>query len=226
MKTVREIREDQTAFILSDLEPIYHQAARDLYYTPVDNGFAKSFPTNTPDLDRIYRNFERYADAMLRQTAGQQPVPWEQALRAFLLLVEGQDIFWFLGGSAALAVRGVEVQPRDLDILTDAAGAQRLDALLRDWLVEPVTSTETWVARWFGRAFLHARLEWAGEVQAWVDEPEASDFGPTAARRLETVTWDGYPVLVPPLDLQLRVSERRGLHERAEKIKRILNGGG
>jgi hypothetical protein len=30
---------------------------------------------------------------------------------------------WWLTGSDALAVRGVDVSPRDLDVVTDAAGA-------------------------------------------------------------------------------------------------------
>ena len=51
----------------------------------------------------------------------------------------------------------------------------------------------------------------------------ALGFGPMAARRLETAEWRGYALRVPPLDLQLAVTERRGLAERAAGIRAVLN---
>ena len=49
-----------------------------------------------------------------------------------------------------------------------------------------------------------------------------SDFGPTATGRLDTVTWRGHTLRVPPLDLQLQVSERRGMAARVEEIERAM----
>jgi hypothetical protein len=115
---------------------------------------------------------------MLRQTAAGL-VPWEEALLIFLDRVDRVD--WWLAGSGALAVRGIDISPRDLDVITDAAGAQRLGELLADALVEPVCASEGWIARWWGRAFLGARVEWVAEVASSVDDPDPVDFGPTAA---------------------------------------------
>ncbi len=42
----------------------------------------------------------------------------------------------------------------------------------------------------------------------------------------ETINWNGYQLQVPPLDLQLMVSQRRGLTERAEKIKHFMMNNG
>ncbi len=181
---------------------------------------SSSFPTVTPHLDRIYRNFERFVEEMILQTAHVHHATWEEALHTFLPIINGQDIDWFLVGSAALAVRGIEVFPRDIDLVVDALGAYRLGELLLDSLIQPVQETPGWIAGWFGRAFLHARLEWVGEVNEQADQPEISDFGLVAAQRLEVVNWLGYQLRVPPLDLQLRVSERRELLDRVEKIKR------
>ena len=38
----------------------------------------------------------------------------------------------------------------------------------------------------------------------------------------ETIRWQGYGIKVPPLDLQYRVSQRRGLTDRAAKIEEYL----
>ena len=52
-----------------------------------------------------------------------------------------------------------------------------------------------------------------------LDENGITEYGPVAANRLETINWQGYEVLVPPLDIQLEVSKRRGLDERVKKIE-------
>ena len=70
-----------------------------------------------------------------------------------------------------------------------------------------------------GRAFLHTRIEWVGEVHRSADEPEISDFGPTAAAQLEEIQWNGFTMRVPPLALQEAVSQRRGLTDRVERIR-------
>ena len=61
-----------------------------------------------------------------------------------------------------------------------------------------------------------------GGVDEHLDDNEVSDFGPIAASCKETITWHGYEIQVPPLDLQLLVSERRGLSNRVEQIKHAL----
>jgi hypothetical protein len=50
------------------------------------------------------------------------------------------------------------------------------------------------------------------------DLPDVTDFGQTAAGRLETVRWRGWEIRVPPLDLQRAVCERRGLADRVAMI--------
>lgn len=134
--------------------------------------------------------------------------------------LHGHTINWFLGGSAALAARGIPVAPRDFDIITDDAGAQQLGTLFADVLIEPVVPVHGWMCNWFGRAFLEARFEWVGGVDARADTPHVSDYGPIAAQRLEVIVWQGYEIFVPPLDLQLAVSQQRGLTERVAAIER------
>src|SRR5262245_22125903 len=222
LRTLRKISGEQTLFVIADLDPAYHAAARALVYQPVVDGFAKAYPSDTPHLDRIYEQFAQHAEAMVLQAAHVQPVPWEQALGAFLALVEGQAIDWWLGGSAALAARGIDIAPGDIDLIVDDAGAQRLGALLLEYLVEPVLPVQGWFCNWWGRAFLGARVEWIGGPDERADQPELGDFGPAAASRLEMISWQGRAIRVPPLDLQLAISQRRGRTETAAKIRRWL----
>ena len=222
MRTLRRVKGRETYFIMVDVDPRYHEFVRDLHYFPLEEGFGKVFPTNTPGLDGIYTNFQRDAEDMVLQIAGARSVPWDECLKAFLDIVRPHDVTWWLCGSAALGVRGMEIGPRDIDLVVDGGDAKKLGELLQDHLIEPVVRVEDWFCKWFGRAFLHARLEWVGGVDERADHPEVGDFGPIAESRLETVVWRGRQIRLPPLDLQLRVNERRGLDARVEMIERFL----
>lgn len=225
MRTLRKTVGSDTFFIITEVEPAYQDALRDLYYLDMGDGFGRGFPNDTPNLDRAYANFQRYAEEMVLQLAGVRHVPWEKALSAFIRLIEGHDIDWWLAGSAALSVRGMDIEPRDLDLVVGSSDARRLGDLLLDYLYEPVIPVHDWIGDWWGRAFLHARVEWVGGIRADVDASGVTDFGPIAQSRLETVTWRGSSIRVPPLHLQLQVTERRGLVERVDTIRRFISEG-
>lgn len=223
MKTIRKDTPDQVSFIITDLDPKYHPVLEGFYYSPVEEGFARHYPVDTPHLDRIYANFQRYAEEMILQTAGEHPTPWQKALASFCDLTDGKKINWWLTGSAALAIRGIDIQPNDLDLVVDEPSDSLLAELLLDYLVEPLQPSQDWIWNSFTRAFLHVRLEWVGGVNSSADKPEISDFGPGAEQRLETVSWQGYQIRVPPLDLQMAVCQRRGMTDRVSKIEAFLH---
>ena len=225
MRTEYRSQGDQALFIVHDLPPRYHAAARRVEHEPFEGGLARIFPADSLHLERAYANYARLLEEYLATEAGERPVRWEGALEALLRAIRGQEITWMLVGSATLAVRGLDVSPGDIDLATDVAGARRLGELLIDALVEPVMPVSDWICRWWGRAWMGARVEWVGDVLPTVDQPHPADFGPTAMAQAVTVPWRGYEVPVPPLKLMLAVTERRGLVQRAETIRQALAAG-
>ena len=225
VKVAREVVGGSTSFRLLDVAPEYEEALLQLGFKHEVDSFSRSFPSATPHLDVAYANLTRHMEEMVRQAAGYEPVPWEAALDALLDRLAEWEISWWLTGSGALAVRGLDIMPRDLDLVTDDAGAVQLGEGLAQWLIEPVSPVTDWICRWWGRAFLHARIEWAGGVDPRVDESFVSDLGPAAGRRLEEVTWNGRILRVPPLEVQLHSSERRGLPDRASQIRMMIEDG-
>jgi hypothetical protein len=222
MRISRKTAGDKTYFLVSELGSSFHKAAKDLGFVQTDDGFARVFDTNAQRLDQTFARFVSCAEEMILQAAGARPVPWDKALLGFLERISGENVDWWLAGSTALAIRGIDLVPRDLDIITDRDGAKQLGRALSEWLVEPIQESHGWIARWFGRAFAHARIEWVGDVEKSVDEKGPSDFGPAAGSMLEAVPWNGYTIRVPPLAMQLAVCERRGLKDRAQKIQQAL----
>jgi hypothetical protein len=183
-----------------------------------DNSYVRKLSANG-DLTRIHENFRRHLKEMVRQSAGLAPVPWDIALAEFLGRVSGTGLDWWLYGSAALAVRGVEIVPGDLDVAVD--DAHHTGRILHDLLVEPVTGPLDWVATWIGRAFHGALVEWSAQAAPAV-ESAPNEFGRWAADRLETIVWRGHAVRVPRLDVQLAVAVQRGLTDRAAMITQLM----
>lgn len=193
---------------LADVTAELAPAVESLGFAQAGAEFVRRFPAGAPYAAQAARRFEAYAERMVNQAARLDPVPWRAALETVLERTEPGD--WWLVGSAALAVRGVPVEPRDIDLVSDAEGCARLAAALEDLLVEPLVDGGPLGERWF-RAFARARVECVGGVHASHDDPVPSDFGPAAAARLTTIRWRGWTLRVPPLELQLASRQRRGL---------------
>jgi hypothetical protein len=194
------------------------EALADLHFAPRDDGSsAKSFPAGSLT-DAIFDRFRASVIPLLRQTAALDPVPWREALRGAADRLDGVAVNWWLAGSTALAVRGLELEPRDVDLVVSASDICRTAAAFDDALIEPIVETDGWISRWFGRAWLGARVEWVAGVSDAVDRPMPSDFGPTAAAMLTEVEWEQRVIRVPSLELQRDVCARRGLVDRVALI--------
>jgi hypothetical protein len=209
----------QLVLALEAVAPELEAAVRELAFEPERHRYVRRFPADAPHADRAAARFPLVAAGIVSQTARLSAVPWEDALAELIDRAAGVD--WWLTGSAALAVRGLDVAPRDLDVIVDGGGAPSLADALADLLVEPLVPGGA-LGEWWTRAFVGARVEIVGNVRAAVDDPEPSDFGPVAAGRLDVVRWRDADVRVPPLELQLAVSRRRGLDDRVRAIRAAL----
>lgn len=197
-----------------------------LAYAPGEHAdeFVRRFAASA-EAEEIFARFARCLPALLDHAAEHEPAPWGQALEALADRLEAAGARWFLCGSAALAVRGIAVEPRDVDLVVE--DHPLVASVLADALIEPpiFDPDRRWVASWFGRAFLGgARVEWVADVQPAGDWP--SEIDPAAASRLERVMWRGRELLVSPLDLQLAVTEARALTDTVAAIRAYREAGG
>ena len=223
MRCIREIMDGRTAFLVLELDAAEREASYRLGWGPIGDGMGVTFAPDTRYLYESFANFMDCAPIMIRQLLHEAPVPWEAALSATLEALAPLDLDWYLVGSGALAVRGIDVLPGDLDLVTSSEDAPKLERALRAHLVQPLQASPGWVAESFTRAFLGVRVEWLGGPAP--DAAAPADFGPTAAARLETVRWRDFTLRVSPLDLALATNRRRGRTEQAERIEAWLQRG-
>lgn len=156
--------------MVASADRLYLDRLAHLGYLPVDDGrCATRWFESSPAVPRYYERFAASIEAMVMQSARLVPVPWERALVEFLRRVEGTGLQWWLYGSGALAVRGLGIDPGDIDVnVSDGAAAARI---FDDLLVTPVERMNGWVAAYTGRAFCHAIVEWLSEPHADHDDP-------------------------------------------------------
>jgi hypothetical protein len=117
-----------------------------LGFAAAAGAFKRTF-SDSDDVPRTFANFAAHVDEMIAIKLRERPAPWERALELAVKRLTG-EVDWWLSGSAALAVRGIDVDPRDVDLVVD--DAQRAAALFGDIVVEPLLRSEEWVANGSG----------------------------------------------------------------------------
>jgi hypothetical protein len=223
LQTSLEERDGRLRFLVAAREPTHRERLLHMGYLPAgdDYRFATRWYVGCAATRRYYERFAASIQSMVLQSARLVPVPWRAALREAVSRLDRSPLSWWLYGSAALAVRGIDVEPGDIDINVSDCGLA--GKLFDDVLVAPVERLSGWVAGCAGRAFSHAIIEWISEPLAELDDPGAPrEQGPFIEPFLETVAWQGSTVRVPPLCAQLRVCEVRDLTERAALIRQAI----
>jgi hypothetical protein len=151
----------------------------------------RAYPADTPGLDICWQNFANCAELMLRQAAWLQPVPWRETLpphqRTRVKLVAGRQ---HGPGRARRENRATRHRSR---VFRRRRPRPWRDLRRRDHRAGRPRRQQ----RLLGPRLLTARLEWIGAPKAGVGSPSPAGFGPIAASRLETVTWEGWQLRMP-----------------------------
>ncbi|MFM7320608.1 MAG: nucleotidyltransferase domain-containing protein [Armatimonadota bacterium] len=182
-----------------------------MLYQPSGATFERAYP---PGLlfphDRA--SLEARANRFLAREAQGAPTreAFESALERVCDRHREAGVEWWLAGSAALAVRGLDVRPHDIDVLTSLSQLERLVPVVEPEVVEPFHDSTGWVVRGFGVVDAGYRVDYAFDPEPWVDAAGPVDFGPTAAGSLEVVRWHGREIRVPPLALHVPSNRARG----------------
>jgi hypothetical protein len=179
--------------------------------------FVWEYPAGAPSWPDAARNWVADGPEVLDQRHGVRPADWEGGLAWIAGILDGIEADWFLIGSGALAVRGMDVRPGGIDIALDEAGADRLGPHVGAGVLRPVIDSGGWeVATRSGLLFHGCSISIAGGLhdQEW---PRPWDTAARAA--LETVTWRDRSLRVPPLRAML-VQAR--MMQRNDHLRAIL----
>lgn len=144
-------------------------------------------------------------------------------LQKFYQMVNGKNILWILTGSTALAIQGVDIETNNnIDVLTDKAGAKRLDELLSNFRIErsQYSKTEKYKS-YFGKYKINnVLIEIMGEFQYRLKDGLWSK--PNQSNEIHKKDFDG--MTLPLLSLEKELEEYKHLDrlDKVEKIKDFL----
>jgi hypothetical protein len=134
-----------------------------------------------------------------------------QALKLLFGMLETSSVHWVLAGSFSLALQGIAVDPRDIDLMTDRRGAFRINAILKNYEKKKVEYSETENARSFFGVF---EIEGVNvEVMGDYEEKQGNKWVSLSKRLVNPriIKVDGMRIPVSPLEDQLisyRTSKR------------------
>jgi len=149
-----------------------------------------------------------------------------EVLKRLIDELEGKDIEWAVVGSMALALRGAPLDPHDIDIMTDRAGAYEIERLFSKYVTRRVAlRSSDKIRSHFGALEIDGmKIEIMGEFQhrredgGW-DEP------PDLRALRQTIMVEGMRIPVPRLDWSRESYRRLGRPERVAMIEELIHKG-
>lgn len=138
---------------------------------------------------------------------------WRTVLAQIARQLNEAGVAYRVGGGAAIALHGVPIPVKDLDLVTDVAGAYHFQALFADHVVEPVALREDKV--W--RSHL-GRFDFDGvtvEIIGDLHRRKGGEWVLATTVTETTVNLDGAPIRVPWLEEEALFYVWRGRLDRA-----------
>ncbi|MFN8483680.1 MAG: hypothetical protein U0768_11640 [Anaerolineae bacterium] len=133
------------------------------------------------------------------------------------------DVFWVITGSVGLALQGVPLEPNDVDIQTDKAGAFEIEGRFAAHVTQPLALVErTWGRSQLGKLELDGlQVEVIGDIQkrgddGWEPPPHLPDLA-------RTVEVEGMRLRVMPLAYEAEAYRRMGRLEKAALIQQYAD---
>ena len=164
----------------------------------------------------------------------------------------GRKVNWVIAGSGATHLQGVQLTPRDIDVLMQTRrGVFEFARLMRPFtpaecFSDPVAESEEWYssgelpiladepdphkATWtFGRWYIEGFKVEVAHIEPPVDYLDTKgrdsgiwENGPEVWPYIRCVSWEGYKVPVVPLEIQIHTSLNRGLDSRVRSIVDVI----
>jgi len=202
------------AYVVSDVPEEGRARLLDDLYWPVEHIYLKQFESR-PDSETVAANFLEHGVESLEQILKLRPAPWEDALAALAGKLDGTGIRWYVHGSAAMALWGIDVAPRNLDIIfPDVSDFDRVREIFLAETIYPIERCDGWIMAGLGGLFLHANISLAFHNAA--DEPFDMSL-------LKEVEWKGCKIAVSPLEWLKRDNRNFGRPERVALIEKAMN---
>lgn len=135
-----------------------------------------------------------------------------------------ENHLWILTGSTSLSLQGVDVEAKDIDILTDENNALIIDEKLEKYCIDKMNYSSTEKIRsYFGRYMINSiEIEVMGDLQHCLESGEWSELTEIKTKR-RLIQIDGLQIPVLSLEDELEGYKKMGRLGKAKLIEDALS---
>jgi AraC-like DNA-binding protein len=201
------------AYYAEDVDEKYWEYFKSELWWQLGNSFIKQFD-NVADFEYCAKNFEKYGETAIKQALKMIPAPWERALDLFATEMQSLGVDWYVHGSTAMALWGIDVPPRDVNIII--ANYSDFDTVRERFYklaIHPIERCDNWLMSGLGTIFMEANIGLAFHNK---------ELEPYDMSRLTKLTHNGHEVWVESLEALRRDNENYGRPERVALIEKRM----
>ena len=199
------------AFIAEDVDEQYWKYFRNGLYFQIKNNFIRSYD-NVDGVNYCAENFTKYGETSIKQQLKIIPTPWEKALELFISEINKLNIPWYIHGSVAMALWGIDVTPKDVNIIMpNYSDFDKIKGHFCKFAISPIERCDNWVMSGGGTIFMEASIG----IYFHNKELEPYDMS-----RLGKTVYKGEEVYISSLEMLKQDNENYG---RPERVKLIEN---
>lgn len=209
--------ESEFTLCVEDVNESLADVIQHAWFEKTDKGFRKIYPNiegngvDAEDKVMVSRNFARLGQSMFE---GMLDCKWMSALLTFAKKCRDNNIEWYVFGSICEVVRGLNINPHDIDIIVHTRDFYKIKDIFLDFVIEPfVDNKGTWLVRYFGRLCLDGVLF----------DIVADDKMNIENHEYDKVLWNEYDILVEPFQNRYNLEIKRGREDRIKAMEAYLN---
>lgn len=201
------------AYYAEDVEEPYWNYFKSELWWQVGNSFIKPYD-NVQDFAYCAQNFTNYGELAVKQQLKIIPAPWERALDWLIPEMKELGVDWFVHGSTAMALWGIDVTPKDVNIiLPHYSDFDRVRAHFYKLAIKPIERCDNWVMSGLGSIFKEAVIGLSFHNK----EMEPYDMS-----GLAVLSHNGERVYVSSLEMLRQDNENYGRPERVALIEKQM----
>jgi len=198
------------ALYAEDVDEQYWEYFKSELWWQLGSHFIKPYD-NVKDFTYCAENFTKYGEVAIKQQLKILPTPWEEALDLFISEIGKLGVDWYIHGSTAMALWGIDVEPKDINIIIpNSSDFDKVRNHFYKFAIRPIERCDDWSMSGGGTIFIKA------SIGVWFHNKELEPYDMST---LGKVIRNGENVYMSSLEMLKHDNESYGRPERVKLIE-------
>ncbi len=202
------------AYYAEDVDKKYWEYFENELWWKLGNSFIKQYD-GVKDFKYCAANFTKYGELAIKQRLKILPTPWEKALSLFIAEMKKLNIDWYVHGSTAMALWGLDVAPKDVNIIiANYSDFDKVRSHFYKFAIRPIERCENWMMSGLGDIFMKAVICLAFHNK---------ELEPYDTSNLCQITYNGDEIYISSLEMLKKDNENFNRPDRISMIEKKID---